>query len=90
MGDRGAIVYRPDDHHHVVTERRGEIGYGTLPFNHPAYFAQPRTVIACDCGRTFVAREWVPGECFPRWRREGWFERRRRERRVRKTLDHVS
>lgn len=41
------------------------------------------TVVECDCGKTYVSLGAVdrsaPGMCY--FRREGWFEKRRRERR---------
>lgn len=76
-----SVVYEPTDVHHCVVQFHVvDNGNGTLAFDHAAHFAQPGTVIECDCGATFVAQSWQPGECFPRWRREGWFARRRRRK----------
>lgn len=48
----------------------------------PLYDA-PGTVRQCECGRTWVAERRTPGLAVPTWRREGRFERWRRERRER-------
>lgn len=80
----GRVVYEPTDVHRcVVTFRYGDNGNGLVGFDHPAHYAEPGTVLACGCGRTFVAQERRPGEMFPRWRLEGRLARWRRKHRQR-------
>lgn len=77
------VVYEPTDvHRHVVTFHYTDNGRGTIGLDHPAYWAKASTVIACSCGRTYVACEPRVGEAFPRWRREGRIERWWRQRRT--------
>lgn len=57
---------------------------GVRIFDPPTPWKFPRgTVVECDCGKTYVSQGAIyvdaPGMCY--FRREGWFERRRRERR---------
>lgn len=79
-----SVVYEPTNVHRCpVSFHYTDNGRGTIGLDHPAFWAQPGTVIACDCTRTFVACEPRIGETFARWRREGRIERWRRERRAR-------
>lgn len=57
--------------------------YPTIDSSVPGYHASPGDVRQCECGRTWVAGE-QPGLMLAIWRREGRFERWRRERRVRR------
>lgn len=88
-----AVVYEPPPEHYCrpgVTVRisTGE-GFGALPkgtrlLEPPSPWDYPAdTVVECDCGKTYVSlgAPYVnaPGACY--FRREGRFERWRRERR---------
>lgn len=90
------IVYKPDDKPHVCrpgwTTRELPLddlaqlvqpGARALVAPTPWDFP-PGTVVECECTKTYVSEGAryanAPGLCY--FRREGWFERIRRERRA--------
>ena len=90
------VISRPAEQHHCnpgvrwaeyggpVVEGMPPPALGRLYAIIPTQYSYPAgTVWACDCGKTWVScpPRWdnAPGDVT--WRRERWWERRRRERR---------
>lgn len=72
----GRIVYEPTHGHHCDVNKHGILHRDGHDSSHGVAAG---TVWECDCGRTFVAQRWRPGEMFPRWVRESRIARWRRQ-----------
>lgn len=71
----GRVLYKPPRKHSCSP------GWTKTPQNHvvPVYDARPGTLWECDCGTVWVAWRCRRYGCLMvHWRREGWWERRRR------------
>jgi hypothetical protein len=85
----GEVVSRPQRKHQCAPGwRLAPSGLHAIP---PSAYDYPKgTVWQCECGQTWVSKgaptPSSPGFCT--WRREGRWERRRRERRENGSRDH--